>query len=95
MASDIVFNQDDSISLQADRVLVTGRVNLHQVQGAKPPADGEIGDLVLTIEDTWNPALKIGSRTARLWICVPPEQVVADAGPVWREVQLGAAVDAG
>jgi hypothetical protein len=100
MASDIVFDQagGDSISFQAARVLVTGRINLAQVQGAKPPADGEIGDLVMTIEDDWNPVLRIGSTTARLWLCVPHEgeaAVVAAAGATWCEVQLGEPVHGG
>jgi hypothetical protein len=96
MASDIVFDQagGDSISIQAARVLVTGRINMPQVQGAKPPADGEIGDLVMTIEDTGNPVLHTRSTTARLWLCVPHE-VAAGAEASWREVQLGEVVFGG
>ncbi len=100
MASDIVFDQagGDSISLQAARVLVTGRISLPQVQGATPPADGEVGDLVMTIEDNFNPNLHIGSRTAHLWLCVPPVGDLAQeavGGSAWREVQLGDVVHAG
>ncbi len=100
MASDIVFDQagGDSISFQGARVLVTGRINLAQVQGGeKPPGDGEIGDLVMTIEEHWNPALRVGSSTARLWLCVPqPGATVERLGkPTWREVQLGAPVRGG
>lgn len=100
MASDIVFDQagGDSISLQAARVLVTGRINLPQVPGAAPPADGEIGDLVMAIEDNWNPHLHIGSTTVRLWLCVPRSGEPVGAalgGSTWREVQLGDAVHGG
>jgi hypothetical protein len=100
MASDIVFDQEggDSISIQGVRVIVTGRINLAHIQGAKPPADGEIGDLVMTVEDNWNPNLHIGSRTVRLWLCVPPQGDAAIAAlgeATWREVQLGEAVHGG
>jgi hypothetical protein len=89
MASDIVFDQEggDSISIQGVRVLVTGRINLPQLQGANPPADGEIGDLVMTIEDR-APQLGGGAVTAHLWLCVP-HAVAAVPTASWREVQLG------
>ena len=71
MAADIVFEQGDSIKLEAARVGVTGRVNLPRVQGAEPVGGGEYGDLVITVEETHNPVLNIDTTTTpRLWLCV-------------------------
>ena len=99
MAADIVFDQsqDDTISLQAKRVHVTGRINLRQVQGAEPPADGEYGDLVITVEETNNELLNITTTTTRLWICVRPEGTGIQLPGLtwWREVQLGSATSVG
>jgi hypothetical protein len=44
MAADIVFEQGDSIKLEAARVRVTGRVNLPRVHVAEPLGGGEYGD---------------------------------------------------
>jgi len=97
MATDIVFEQGDSIKLEAARVRVTGRVNLPRVQGAEPPGGGEYGDLVITVEETHNPVLNIDTTTTRLWLCVQPEGIgAAQPGQTyWREVQLGSEVVTG
>lgn len=95
MAADIVFDQSrgDSISLQATRVHVTGRINLPQIEGAQPPAEGEYGDLVITVEETNNQLLNITTTTTRLWLCVPPDGMSrgVPGQTSWREVQLGPA----
>ena len=98
MASDIMFDQadGDSITLQAARVLVTGRVNLPRVPGGTPPAGGVVGDLVMTVEEGDNPNLNLHFTTTRLWLCVPSEGAVERAGLTWwREVQLGPTVAGG
>jgi hypothetical protein len=96
MATDIVFDQGDAISLQAARVRVTGRVNLPRVDGGSPPADGEIGDLVMTVEEGHNPNLNLTFSTTRLWLCVPAAGGTAVGGRTWwREIQMGSAVMGG
>jgi hypothetical protein len=97
MPSDIVFDQvnGDSISLEAARVIVSGRINLPRVEGATPPADGEWGDLVMTVEESGNPAINLFGTTTRLWLCVPPEVGASPLIKWWREIQLGATVAGG
>ena len=94
MAADIVFDQSqgDSITLDADRVRVTGRINLQHVQGAEPPADGQFGDLVVTVEES--SSLVGDFTTTRLWLCVRPDGLTrSEPGQTfWREVQLGSAI---
>ena len=94
MSSDIVFDQvgGDSITLQAAHVVVTGRLRLQRTDGGRPSGDGEIGDLVMTIEEGENPVLHVTFSTTRLWLCVPPEGEVVGGRTWWREVQLGPAV---
>jgi hypothetical protein len=97
MPSDIVFDQvdGDSISLDAARVVVTGRINLPSVTGATPPSDGRPGDLVLTVETGGNPAIGLLLTTTRLWLCVLPQGGDNPALTWWREVQLGPTVAGG
>ena len=94
--ADIVFNQTggDAISLQADRVRVTGRINLPSVAGAEPPRGGEVGDLVITVEEFHNQVLNTDMAVTRLWLRVKPEgTTLAEPGQTfWREVQLGSIV---
>jgi hypothetical protein len=93
MAADIVFDQSqgDSISLQADRVRLTGRINLPHIEGVQPPAGGQYGDLVVTVEETDNQLLNITTTTTRLWLCVRPDGMsIQEPGQTWWcEVQLG------
>ena len=98
MPSDIVFDQQaggDSISLEAARVLISGRINLPRVNGATPPADGKWGDLVMTVEEGGNPAIGLVFTTTRLWLCVPPEGKENPKLIWWREIQLGPTVAGG
>ena len=97
MPSDIVFDQvgGDSISLEAARVVVSGRINLPSVNGATPPADGQPGDLVMTVESGGNPALGLRFTTTRLWLCVLPQGGDNPALTWWREIQLGPTVSGG
>lgn len=75
MAADIVFEQGDSIKLEAARVRVTGRVNLPRVQVAEPLGGGDYGDLVITVEETHNnPVLNIDTTTTRQGLCVQPDE---------------------
>lgn len=94
MPSDIVFDQvgGGSISLEAPRVVVSGRMNLQRVEGATPPADGELGDLVITREAGGR---IVGGATTRLWLCVPPEPNDRPGVTWWREIQLGPTVAGG
>ena len=97
MATDIVFDKggEDAIELMASRVGMTGRLRLSLAQGAGPPADGRVGDLVMTVEDGHNENLGLRWSTTRLWLCTPPEgdiHVVVDGAVFWREVQLGPVV---
>ena len=95
MPSDIVFDQvgGDSISLEAARVIVSGRINLPRVNGATPPADGDFGDLVMTVEEAGNPAIGgLHSTTTRLWLCGPPQAGDNPRLTWWREIQLGPTV---
>lgn len=96
MPSDIVFDQvgGGSISLEAPRVIVSGRMNLQRVQGSTPPADGELGDLVITVEAGGN-LPRVGGATTRLWLCVPPEAGDRPGVTWWREIQLGPTVPGG
>ena len=102
MAADIVFDQShgdtislqgDSISLEAARVRLTGRITLPVLPAAQPRDGGEHGDLVVTVEETRNELLNISTATTRLWLCVPPEGTGrAEPGQTWwREIQLGPA----
>jgi hypothetical protein len=94
MPSDIVFDQvaGGSISLEAPRVIVSGTINLHRVEGATPPADGELGDIVITVEAG---GILPGGATTRLWLCVPPEAGERTGVSWWREIQLGPTVTGG
>jgi hypothetical protein len=94
MPSDIVFDQvsGGSISLEAARVIVGGRMNLQRVEGATPPADGELGDLVITVEGGGG---VLPGATTRLWLCVPPEAGDNPRLTWWREIQLGSTVAGG
>lgn len=93
MDSDIVFDQvaGGSISLEAPRVIVGGRINLQRVGGPTPPAEGAVGDLVITLEAGG----LIGGVTTQLWLCVPPAAGDNPDMTWWREVQLGPTVRSG
>jgi hypothetical protein len=97
MGSDIVFDRDgdSAITLVAERVHLTGRLNLPRIDAAKPPKDGEVGDVVVTVEEVRNDLLNTFSTATRLWLCVPASSPsVQGVGiAVWREIQLGAEVN--
>ena len=105
MATDILLGGDDGDTIVLDAkklkvkgsVEISGRMKLPIHKAATPPREGEIGDLVLTLEEgqgfggmTWS--------KAHLWLCVPSEGSTEAQGTGvtrWREVQLGEVVVGG
>lgn len=105
MATDILLGGDDgnTIVLDAQRVEMKGNVNiagrmkLPIQRAATPPREGEVGDLVLTLEEGQGFGGAPWSK-AHLWLCVPSEGSTEAQGTDvtrWREVQLGNVVIGG
>lgn len=106
MVTDIKFSDEGAgqldvlggghLLLEGGVVEVKGRLRLSVVEnaeGAGPPANGRIGDIVIQLRSVETLVGRITEST--IWVCLPPD-TPSVAGPAyWRQVQLGPSVGGG